>query len=146
MSCISTCTYFNMNVCVYVGVHSIYMNVYIQLPQRRQLRGGGSVGCPKRTRGEQEGVENKNTQSTHINLNKNSENPRSTSNQSSRPCTVLQYPSRKPSIHVSEHTRATPHICPIYTYMYVCITQYVCTQHVCMYPKMCVAHMSGCLS
>ena len=36
------------------------------------------------------------TDSTQINLNKkSSENPRSTANQSSEPCTVLQYPSRE---------------------------------------------------
>ena len=34
-------------------------------------RGGGSAECPKRTRGErEEGLENKNTQNTQINLNK----------------------------------------------------------------------------
>jgi len=47
-------------------------------------------------RGEQEEVENKNTQNTQFNLNTTSSgNPRSTSNQSRKPCTVLQYPSRK---------------------------------------------------
>ena len=41
-------------------------------------------------------TENKNTQNTQINLNVTSSgNPRSTSKQSSKPCTGLQYPSGK---------------------------------------------------
>jgi len=71
-------------------------------PQRAQTLealppcGGGSARRPKRTRGEREElVGDKKTDSTQINLNKTSSgNPRSTSNQSSKPCTVLQYPSR----------------------------------------------------
>jgi len=52
----------------------------------------------ERTRGEWDwGVENKNTHNTQksIWINKSSVNPKSTSNQSSKPCTVLQYPWRR---------------------------------------------------
>ena len=45
---------------------------------------------------------------TSIWINKSSVNPKSTSNHSSKPCTVLQYPSRKAYTHtrllVREHT------------------------------------------
>ena len=54
------------------------------------------ITSPKRTTGErEERVGDKKIDSTPINLKTTSENLRSTSNQSRKPCTVLQHPSRK---------------------------------------------------
>ena len=43
-------------------------------------------------------------------INKSSVNPKSTSNQSSKPCTVLQYPSRKPRLDVNNKNLQCPAI------------------------------------
>jgi len=62
---------------------------------------------------ERRGWETKKINSTQINLNKTSSgNPRCTSNQSSKPCTVLQYPSRKARVC----SRA-----------FFCVPRFVCT-------------------
>ena len=60
------------------------------------VRGGGSARRPKRTSGEQEESQrDTKTHNTQINRNKRSSvNPKSTSNQSSKPCTVAQYHKR----------------------------------------------------
>jgi len=62
------------------------------------LRGGGSAGRPKKDkRRVRRGSREQKKHITHkpIWTKKSSVNPKSTSNQSSKPCTVLKYPSSK---------------------------------------------------
>jgi len=77
-------------MCLYVCVR-IYVCVRVCVCARAQMF---TFSCLFVSEGSRETYYK--TDSTQINLNKkSSENPRSTANQSSEPCTVLQYPSRE---------------------------------------------------
>ena len=55
-------------------------------------------------------------------INESSVNPKSTSNKSSKPCTVLQYPSKKKNrTYRDMHTY-------VYMYIYMCVCLYVCVR------------------
>ena len=63
------------------------------------LRGGGNAECPKKDKRRVRRGSREQKHAEHTNqsiwVNESSVNPKSTSNQSRKPCTVLQYPSKK---------------------------------------------------
>ena len=79
LSCVAVCC--SVLQCVAVCCSVLHYVVVPVSMRSRSLHANSTLTC---------------RDSTQINLNKtNSGNPRSTSNQSSKPCTVIQYPSRK---------------------------------------------------
>ena len=81
-----------------------------------------------------------NVRVTHIThksiwINKSSVNPKSTSNQSSKPCTVLQYPSRKVYIKYTLHHNVSRNtqwrVLWVFSLKY--IVRQITLQRICMY-------------
>jgi len=81
-------------------------------------------------------------------INKSSVNPKSTSNQSSKPCTVLQYPSRTEWHDCAiglDHVKHVTHTQSHSISVCVCVCVFVCV-FVCIYTCMCMyVHVCACV-
>jgi len=98
------CVYTHIHKCIYVYTH-LYMCIYVYTHTYMCIYVYTHIHLI--------------TQNTQINLNKRKlVNPKSTSNQPSKPCTVLQYPSRKTCLYTHIHV----YIC-VYTQISDCLMQ-----------------------